>query len=77
MRIKFLLGLFKAIFILGVLIACCFFAFEHYIIGIALLVLVYLFDFVFRRCPYCGNHISITAGKLDHCPFCGKSFLLK
>jgi transposase len=54
------------------LVACCLCASGHFIAGIVLFLLSYLFDFTTRRCPACGMHISITLNRPNHCPHCGK-----
>ena len=73
MKIPFQMALFKAVFVVGVLVVCALWAFEHFISGAVLLSLLFVFDFVFRRCPFCGKHFSIQWSKLERCPFCGKS----
>lgn len=73
MKIPFQMALFKAVFVVGVLVVCALWAFEHFIIGAVLLSLLFVFDFAFRRRPFCGKHFSIQWSKLERCPFCGKS----
>ena len=49
-------------------------AFEFRIAAVVVLLIDYIFDFITRRCPFCGKHFSIVLTVKDRCPFCGKLF---
>ena len=54
MKIPFQMALFKAVFVVGVLVVCALWAFEHF------MSLLFVFDFTFRRCPFCGKHFPFN-----------------
>ena len=68
------LTLCKAVFIFIAIVVCALWAFEFRIAAVVVLLIDYIFDFITRRCPFCGKHFSIVLTVKDRCPFCGKLF---
>ena len=64
----------KAVFIFIAIVVCALWAFEFRIAAVVVLLIDYIFDFITRRCPFCGKHFSIVLTVKDRCPFCGKLF---
>lgn len=74
MKFQTKLTLCKAVFIFIAIVVCALWAFEFRIAAVVVLLTDYIFDFITRRCPFCGKHFSIVLTVKDRCPFCGKLF---
>ena len=74
MKFQTKLTLCKAVFIFIAIVVCALWAFEFRIAAVVVLLIDYIFDFITRRCPFCGKHFSIVLTVKDRCPFCGKLF---
>ena len=44
-----------------------------FIIGIAIIIIGWLFRLVFFRCPHCGKRLSRSQGEI--CPYCNNNIL--
>ena len=74
MKFQTKLTLCKAVFIFIAIVVCALWAFEFRIAAVVVLLIDYIFDFITRRCPFCGKHFSIVLTVKDRCPLCGKLF---
>ena len=69
MKFQTKLTLCKAVFIFIAIVVCALWAFEFRIAAVVVLLIDYIFDFITRRCPFCGKHFSIVLTVKDRCPF--------
>ena len=55
MKFQTKLTLCKAVFIFIAIVVCALWAFEFRIAAVVVLLIDYIFDFITRRCPFCGK----------------------
>lgn len=63
----------KVLTVIILIAAGVFISAELYVIGIIIMALAMLFDFIIRRCPYCNESLDIRLSIKEntHCPNCG------
>ncbi|SFR83441.1 hypothetical protein [Anaeromicropila populeti] len=75
MKVTTKLILYKLVFALIVFCGTIFLYWSKWI-GLGTIGIAFIYDFIVRRCPHCGEHISIDehVNERSHCSHCGKQY---